>query len=93
MWLKSEDALAPLLNTVSVPVLLLSGIMLPMTLAHGWLRALSSANPFRHIVDGARAVFLGDLGDPSVPIALGCSVGLAALGLWVANRTFQRESA
>jgi ABC-2 type transport system permease protein len=37
LTLKSEDALAPLLNAVAMPVLLLSGILLPMTLAPGWL--------------------------------------------------------
>ena len=41
LWLKSEDALAPLMNTVAQPVLLLSGILLPMSLAPGWLRAVS----------------------------------------------------
>lgn len=35
--LKSEDALAPLLNSIAVPLLLLSGILLPMSLAPGWL--------------------------------------------------------
>ena len=57
LWLKSEDALAPLLNMVSVPVLLLSGILLPMTLAPTWLLRLSQANPFSYVVDGARAAF------------------------------------
>src|SRR5207245_6121537 len=55
LWLKSEDALAPLLNMISVPVLLLSGILLPMTLAPNWLLRLAQANPFSHIVDAARA--------------------------------------
>ena len=32
---KSEDALAPLMNTVAQPVLLLSGILLPLTFAPG----------------------------------------------------------
>ena len=35
--LKSEDALAPLLNMIVVPLTLLSGIMLPLTLGPGWL--------------------------------------------------------
>ena len=30
---KSEDALAPMVNTLALPILLLSGILLPMTLA------------------------------------------------------------
>ncbi len=93
MWLKSEDALAPLLNMVSVPVLLLSGILLPMTLAPRWLRRIADFNPFSHVVDGARAAFRDDLGNSSLAIGLACSAGLAIVGLWIANRTFQRESA
>ncbi|HEY0483334.1 MAG TPA: ABC transporter permease [Kofleriaceae bacterium] len=93
LWLKSEDALAPLLNMVSVPVLLLSGILLPMTLAPRWLYRLSQANPFSHIVDGARAAFRNDLGNSSLVIGLLCAAALAVLGLAVATRTFQRESA
>ncbi len=93
LWLKSEDALAPLLNMISVPVLLLSGILLPMTLAPTWLRRLAQANPFSHVVDGARAAFRGDLGDSSLAIGLVAAAALAVFGLAVANRTFQRESA
>ena len=93
LWLKSEDALAPLLNMVSVPVLLLSGILLPMSLAPRWLRRLSQLNPFSHVVDGARAAFRGDYGDSSLLVGLACAGALAALSLWIANRTFQRESA
>jgi ABC-2 type transport system permease protein len=93
LWLKSEDALAPLLNMVSVPVLLLSGILLPMTLAPRWLLRLSQANPFSHIVDAARAAFRDDLGNSQLVIGIACAAGLAVVGLWVANRTFHRESA
>ena len=62
LTLKSEDALAPLLNGIAIPVLLLSGILLPMTLAPKWLRAVSDVNPLKHVVDGLRAMFRGDLG-------------------------------
>jgi ABC-2 type transport system permease protein len=93
LWLKSEDALAPLLNMVSVPVLLLSGILLPMTLAPTWLRRLSQLNPFSHVVDGARAAFRNDLGDGSLLVGLISAAVLAIIGLAVATRTFQRESA
>lgn len=45
LLLKSEDALAPLLNLVTLPLLLLSGILLPMALAPGWLQTLARLNP------------------------------------------------
>lgn len=91
--LKSEDALAPLLNMLAVPVLLLSGILLPMSLAPGWLQKLAWVNPFSHAVDGARAAFRGDLGDSALAVGLVASAVLAAAGLAIANRTFQRASA
>lgn len=93
LWLKSEDALAPLLNMVAVPVLLLSGILLPMELAPSWLRRLAQLNPFSHVVDGARAAFRNDFSDGSLAIGLLAAAVLAVVGLAVAVRTFQRESA
>ena len=39
-----------------------------MTLAPRWLDRLSQANPFRHIVDAARAAFRDDLGDSSLVV-------------------------
>jgi ABC-2 type transport system permease protein len=92
MKLKSEDALAQLLNMISLPVLLLSGILLPMSLAPSWLRRLASVNPFSHIVDGARAAFLGELSGSLVAGLVSAAV-LAVLGIVVATRVFQRDSA
>jgi len=92
MWLKSEDALAPLLNMLSVPVLLLSGILLPMTLAPRWLQRLAQANPFSWVVDGARAAFRGDLGNGALATGLVAAATLAIVGLAIATRTFQHES-
>ena len=43
--LKTEDALASVLNSIAVPVLLLSGILLPMTLAPTWLRTVVRRQP------------------------------------------------
>jgi len=93
LWLKSEDALAPLLNMIAMPIVLLSGILLPMSLAPRWLQRLADLNPFSHVVEGARAAFLGNLDDSSLAIGLVSSALLAVLGLAVATRTFQRESA
>ncbi len=93
LQLKSEDALAPLLNTIVLPLLLLSGILLPMTLAPAWLFGLSRINPFVYIVDAERAVFRGAL--TSGTVIVGIVVGLVLAGLTVVwgVRTFHRESA
>jgi ABC-2 type transport system permease protein len=78
---------------VSVPVLLLSGILLPMTFAPRWLQRIADVNPFKHVVDAARSSFLGDLTTDGLLAGLVSAVALAAVGLYVATRTFQRESA
>jgi ABC-2 type transport system permease protein len=56
-----------------------------------WLK--SEANPFSHVVDASRAAFRGDYSMSSLGIGLVASAVLAVVGLAVATRTFQRESA
>ncbi|MBB5828789.1 ABC transporter permease [Micromonospora carbonacea] len=88
---KSEDALAPLMNTVAQPVLLLSGILLPLTFAPGWLQGIAEWNPFSWAVDGTRALFAGDLGNDKVWQGLGIIAVLAAAGVAWAARQFARS--
>jgi ABC-2 type transport system permease protein len=91
--LKSEDALAPLLNGIAIPLLLLSGILLPMSLAPAWLETVSDVNPLKHVVDGIRALFRGDLATSVAGWGLVWALGLVAVGVLVGARTFRRESA
>lgn len=88
---KSEDALAPLMNTVAQPVLLLSGILLPLTFAPGWLQGVAKWNPFSWAVDGTRALFSGDLGNDRVWQGLAIIAVLAAAGVVWAARQFARS--
>lgn len=89
---KSEDALAPLVNTLALPILLLSGILLPMSLAPGWLQAAANFNPFKHIVEALRAVFRDDFGDPIVAIGLVLAVALVLLGVWFGARVLTAQT-
>jgi ABC-2 type transport system permease protein len=66
LMVRSEDALAPLMNTVSQPIFLLSGILLPLTFAPLWLRRVADWNPFSWAVDGSRALFAGDVSNDRV---------------------------
>ena len=91
--LKSEDALAQLLNALLVPILLLSGILLPMSLAPRWLRIVAAVNPFSHVVDGARTAARGDFGNTATLAGFVAALLLAVAGIFVGTRTFQRESA
>lgn len=93
--LKSETAFPALLNAVLMPVLLLSGILLPITtgLAPAWLYDISRINPFTHVVDIERAGFRGDFTMNALFTGAVVLVAMTALSVWWGARTFQRENA
>ena len=91
--LKDEDAFAPFIQGVSLPLLLLSGVLLPMSLAPIWLRRASQVNPLTHVVDASRALFRGDFGNGDVVWGIAITIALAALLAAWGTRTFQRQSA
>src|SRR4051795_8410775 len=91
LLVKSEDALAPLMNTVAQPVLLLSGILLPLTFAPSWLRHVADWNPFSWAVNGTRALFRGDLGSSDVWQGLLIMAVLSLAAVAWAAREFARS--
>jgi len=93
LLVKSEDAFAPLINSVVVPLVLLSGIMLPLTLGPGWLQGIARISPFRYVIDAMREWYAGRYFDTIVVEGLAVSVGLAAVFLWLGSRVFVRENA
>jgi ABC-2 type transport system permease protein len=88
----SEDGMAAVTNSLAVPLLLLSGILLPMTLAPGWLRTLANVNPVKHVVDALRALFHGHVVSSTVGIGLLVGVALIVVGMVFGTRTFQRDA-
>jgi len=93
LWLKDENSCAPLIFTSSLPLLLLSGVLLPLTLASDWLRKIAAANPLSYAVDAARALFLQHPSDPSVVKGLAIMVVLAVIALLIGVRAFGRAVA
>jgi ABC-2 type transport system permease protein len=93
LWLKSEDSYAPLIFTATLPLLLLSGVLLPMSLAPEWLRRIAALNPLAYAVDAARAAFLLHLDDPSVIRGVAVVGVLALIAVFAAARSFGRAVA
>ncbi len=91
--LKSEDALAPVVNGISLPLLLLSGVMLPMSLAPDWLQTVAKFNPLYHAVAAIRALFNASFGDGEIVIGVVLLVVLAAVTVFVGARSFSRAAA
>lgn len=90
---KSEDVMAPVINMVMMPVLLLSGILLPMTIGPDWLQSASDVMPIKHIVDAVRGSFMGDFAADTIFWGAAWTVLLLGLALWWGTRTFRKENA
>ena len=91
--LKSEDAMGPVINTLVQPIMLISGIMLPMVMAPQWLQNVADFNPFYYAVQASRELFAGNLESSFVwqaPVILGA---LTILLVWWATRKFARAVA
>jgi len=88
---RSEDAYAPIVFTAALPLLLLSGVLLPLSLAPGWLKALASANPLSYGVDAARAIFNNRLAERSVTEGVVIMAVLAMIASLIAARSFGRS--
>lgn len=91
--LKSENAFAPVQNSIIVPLLLLSGILLPMSLAPAWLFTVSRFNPLVYVVDATRAAFVGDVTSSAVLLGILAAVALSVVAVAFGAHTFQRENA
>jgi ABC-2 type transport system permease protein len=91
--LKSEDSLAPVVNGVSLPLLLLSGVMLPMTFAPDWLQTIAKFNPLYHTVEAMRALFNARYGDGEIVVGLVVLVALTLVTFSVGARSFSRSAA
>jgi len=91
--LQTEDALAPTVNGMALPLLLLSGVMLPMSLAPDWLQTLSKLNPLYHAVAAIRSLFNANYGDSEIVFGVALLSVLAVVAVSLGARTFSRAAA
>jgi ABC-2 type transport system permease protein len=89
---KSEDVMAPVINMVMMPVLLLSGILLPMTIGPSWLVRVSDWMPFRWVVDAVRTAFSGEFATSPMIWGSVWAVVLFSLAVWWGTATFRKEN-
>jgi ABC-2 type transport system permease protein len=87
--LKNEYGLSAISNFLVLPLVLLSGITLPLTLAPPFLQTLGRINPLSHAVDAARALTGGDLAHAAIIPGFALFAGLLALGFSWAVSAFR----
>ena len=76
-------------QTVLFPLLILSGMLLPLEGGPGWMQALSSVNPLTYVVDAERALFTGDILSTTVLWGFLAAAVTAAGGLALGIRSMR----
>ncbi|MDH6548661.1 ABC-2 type transport system permease protein [Streptomyces sp. SAI-117] len=93
MKVRTPQEFGPLVNAVSMPSMLLSGLMLPMTLGPAWLDVLSHFMPFRYLVDAMRDAYVGAYTTDHMLYGVLVAVGFAGLAVTVGTRVFRTAGA
>jgi ABC-2 type transport system permease protein len=92
LLVKDEGSLAASVNLLVLPLMLLSGIMLPLSLAPDLLRNIAKFNPFTYAVDASRALVAGQFGADSVVKAFVIIAVLAILTIFWATRSMRQAA-
>ena len=79
-------------HSVALPLMLLGGVLLPMTNAPNWLFIASRFNPLSYLVDAERALFRGELLTMEVGYGLAVSLVVAIVGLTIGSLTIRKAS-
>jgi len=79
-------------QTLLFPLMILSGMLLPLEAGPAWMQAVATVNPVNWVVQAERALFAGDLGSPTVLWGWLAALALAAVGLWAGVRAIRKSS-
>ncbi|HVG57765.1 MAG TPA: ABC transporter permease [Hyalangium sp.] len=79
-------------HSVSLPLMLLGGVLLPMEMAPRWLYVASRFNPLAYLVEAERALFSGELFTLTVLQGVGVAAVVGTAGLAVGSATIKRAS-
>lgn len=90
MSVRNEGALGPMMNTVIQPVMLLSGVLLPLTVAPGWIQRVGDFNPFAWATDSMRAIFRGDVDNAVVWQGAAIILTIAVVTVVWSSRQFSK---
>lgn len=90
---KDISGFAAIINGINLPVLLLAGVLLPISLGPTWMRVLAHFNPLYYLVEAARVLASGTLTGTAVWQAFAVLVPLCALVLAWATNVFRKAVA
>jgi len=91
--LRQIGSLAAVVTGAQLPLTLLAGILLPLSLGPAWLRVLGHLNPMYYAVQAARDLAAGTIAAAAVGVGFLITGAAAALALWWGTRAYQRAMA
>ncbi|GAA4900345.1 ABC transporter permease [Streptomyces coeruleoprunus] len=91
--LSTPQEFGPVINAVTMPSMLLSGLMLPMALAPAWLDVLSHFMPFRYLVEAVRSAYVGEYANADMLYGVLVAVAFMVLAVTVGTRVFRKAGA
>lgn len=86
-------SLAAVVTGLQLPLTLLSGILLPLSLAPAWLRGLGHIDPLYYTVQASRQLSAGHIVNGTVGLGFLITAALTALTLTWATRTYRTAAA
>jgi ABC-2 type transport system permease protein len=90
---KEISGFAAIMNGINLPILLLSGVLLPLTLAPTWMLVIAHFNPLYYVVEANRLLAAGNIANSTVGLAFLVMVALAVATLWWATRAYRKAVA
>jgi ABC-2 type transport system permease protein len=90
---KDISSFAAIINGLNLPVLLLAGVLLPISLGPTWMKVLAHFNPLYYAVEAARALANGTFGSNTVWQAFAVLVPLCVVVVAWATQVFRRAVA
>jgi len=79
-------------QTLIFPLMILSGMLLPLETGPAWMQAVAKFNPLAYVVDAERALFNGELASSTVAWGWLAALATAAIGLAVGIRAMLRSA-
>jgi ABC-2 type transport system permease protein len=87
------SSFAAVINGLNLPVLLLAGVLLPISIGPGWMKVLAHFNPLYYLVTAARSLGIGTFSGGATWQAFAVLVPLAVITLTWATRVYRRAVA
>lgn len=88
--LKDIGSLASVVTTLQLPITLLAGVLLPLSIGPAWLSTIAHFNPLYYVVEASRMLGGGTIASFKVGQAFLVMVPLAAFVLWWATRVYRK---